>query len=51
MKMVSNYQNDVIDLQLDKESLIFKLSDATSKLKKYELELETSKRDFNCLTQ
>lgn len=35
MKMVANYQNNSIDLELDKEALVFQLNDARNKQQDY----------------
>lgn len=43
MKMVANYQNNVIDLELDKEALIFQLNDARNKQDDYFDELKVER--------
>ena len=51
MKMVANYQNNVIDLELDKEALIFQLNDARNKQDDYLDEIKVERATVNALKE
>ena len=49
MKMVANYQNNVIDLELDKEALVFQLNDSRAKQNDYLNELNVQRTAVSAL--
>lgn len=51
MKMVANYQNNVIDLELDKESLVLQLNDSRNKQQDYLDQLKVEKASVSVLKE
>lgn len=51
MKIVANYQNNVIDLELDKEALGIQLNDARNKQQDYLDELKVERASVTALKE